>query len=107
VTESANMADLVLTSLEDHYYRTVVASTAAGQVRELRLRAVLRFRVTQPDGKVLIEDTELERSRDMSYTETAALAKEAEEAVLMREIRADMVQQVLRMIALVGRQGGG
>lgn len=92
-------ADVVLTALEDIRERTVAASTAAGQVRELRLRLRLRFRLDRPGGAPLLAPTEIEQVRDMSYTETAALAKEQEEALLLRDMQDDIVNQVLRMLA--------
>ena len=101
--EAPKDAEVVLTALDDHLYRVVAASTTAGQVREFRLRVVLKFRLTRPDGKVLLADTELETSRDLSYIETAALAKQVEEAGLLREMRADLAQQVLRMAGAAGR----
>ena len=64
--------------------RSVVASTASGQVRELQLRSRLRFRAAHAGGRELIPPTEMLLTRDMSYSETAALAKEQEEALLFR-----------------------
>lgn len=92
-------AEVVLAVQEDRFEKTVAASTAVGEVREFRLRQTLRFKLTRPDGSVLLPLTELERSRDMTYTETAALAKETEEAGLVQEMRADIVQQLLRMLS--------
>jgi LPS-assembly lipoprotein len=40
-------------------------------------------------------------SRDMSYSETFALAKEHEEAELFRDMQADVVAQVLRRLASI------
>jgi LPS-assembly lipoprotein len=40
-------------------------------------------------------------SRDLSYSETAALAKEFEEATLYGEMQSDVVAQVLRRLAAV------
>ena len=42
----------------------------------------------------------------MSFSETAALAKEIEEAQQLREMRADIVGQVLRRLASVRLPGG-
>ena len=40
-------------------------------------------------------------SRDLSYSETAALAKQHEEAELFREMQSDIVAQVLRRLAAI------
>ena len=47
------------------------------------------------------DETELLLVRDISYTETAALAKEAEEALQYRDMQRDIVQQVMRRLAAV------
>ena len=99
-------AEVVVQALEDRFERTVAASTAAGQVREFRLRVSLKFRFTRADGVVLLGDTLLEQQRDMSYTETAALAKEAEQAVLVDDMRDDIARQLLRMLSALGRLAG-
>ncbi len=104
LVETANEADAVVVVLRDQFTRTVAASTSASEVREFRLRVVLRFRLTGPDGQEWLPVTELERSRDMSYTETAALAKEAEQAALVHDMRADLARQLLDMLAATGRQ---
>ena len=101
VVDSAAQAQVVLEALSDVREKSVVASTAAGQVRELQLRARLVFRLRTPAGKELIPATEISLKRDMSFTESAALAKELEEALLQRAMQSDIVAQVMRRLAAV------
>jgi LPS-assembly lipoprotein len=101
VLDAPDKAQVVLHALEDLRERSVVASTSAAQVRELQLRLKLNFRAHTPGGRELIPRSELLLQRDMSYSETAALAKEFEEAELFRELQADLVSQVLRRLAAV------
>jgi LPS-assembly lipoprotein len=101
VIDSTAQAQVVLEALSDARERSVVASTAAGQVRELQLRARLHFRLRTPAGKELIPPTEIVLSRDMSYSESLALAKEQEEALLFRIMQSDIVAQVMRRLAAV------
>ena len=101
VVESTGQAQVVLEALSDARERSVVASTAAGQVRELQLRARLNFRLRTAGGKELIPPTEILLSRDMSYSESLALAKEQEEALLFRIMQRDIVSQVMRRLAAV------
>jgi len=81
--------------------RVAVGLNAAGQVRELQLRLRLRFRLYGQRGQEWIGDTELLQQRDVSYSESIALAKEGEEALLWRDMQADIVQQLLRRLAAV------
>jgi LPS-assembly lipoprotein len=99
--ESAAQAQVVFEAITDARERSVVAITAAGQVRELQLRARLNFRLRTQAGKELIPATEIVLSRDMSYSESAALAKEQEEAQLFRAMQSDIVAQVMRRLAAV------
>lgn len=93
--------EVVLTVLVDQRERSVVGQTAAAQVRELQLRTRFRFRLTTAQGAALLDETELLLTRDISYTETAALAKEAEEALQFRDMQRDIVQQTMRRLAAV------
>ena len=93
--------DVVLHVTLDRHERVVSGQTDTGQVRELTLRARFRFRLATPRGKLLIEDTELLLERDISFSETVALAKAAEENLMFRDMDGDIVQQVLRRLAAV------
>jgi LPS-assembly lipoprotein len=65
------------------------------------LRVRLRFRVATPAGRLLLAPSDLLLTRDMSYNESAALAKEQEELTLFRAMEDDIVAQVLRRLASV------
>ncbi len=99
--KEAAQAQVVLESLQDQRERTVVGLTAAGQVREFQLRVRFRFRLRTPAGKELIPDTEILQQRDVSFSETNALASEQKDQLLYRDMQSDVVQQVLRRLAAV------
>ncbi len=94
-------AELILQALADVRERSVVATTAAAQVRELQLRLKLRWRTHTAAGREVTAAAELALSRDMSYSESIALAKQHEEADLFREMQTDVVAQVLRRLAAI------
>ncbi|HSV36754.1 MAG TPA: LPS assembly lipoprotein LptE [Ramlibacter sp.] len=96
-----NTAQVVLDVLADQREKVVVGLTAAGQVREFQLRTRLKFRLRTPQGKELIPETELLQQRDISFNESVALAKEAEENLLYRDMQTDIVQQLMRRLAAV------
>ena len=94
-------ADVTLDVLLDQREKTVVGLNASGQVREFQLRIRFKFRLRNRQGKELIADTEILQQRDISFNESAVLAKEAEEALLYREMQSDIVQQIMRRLAAV------
>ena len=101
VVDTLPQAQVVLEAVTDLRERIVVASSSAGQVTELQLRERFTFRLRSVAGKELIPSTELLLTRDMSYTENAALGKEQEEAFLFHAMQSDIVAQVLRRLASV------
>jgi LPS-assembly lipoprotein len=94
-------AQVVLDLLTDQREKVVVGLSASGQVREFQLRTRVRFRLRTPAGKELIPETELLQQRDISFNESAVLAKEAEENLLYRDMQTDIVQQLMRRLAAV------
>lgn len=101
VVEAASQAEVVLEAVADSRGKGVVASTTAGQVREVQLRSLFNFRLRTPAGKELIPSTEIALSRDMTYNERDALAKDQEEEALYRAMQSDIASQVLRRLAAV------
>lgn len=99
LVDSMAEAQLVLDGLLDRRLRTSAATTATGLVSDMTLRSQFRFRVRTPAGATLIDETELKVSRDMAYSETAALAKEQEIDLLFQAMEADLARQVLRRLA--------
>jgi LPS-assembly lipoprotein len=101
VVDGPAAAQVVLESLDDAREKVVVASGAVGQVTEFQLRERFTFRLKSVAGRELIPRTEITQNRDMSYTESAALGKEQEEAYLYRAMQSDIVSQVMRRLAAV------
>jgi LPS-assembly lipoprotein len=94
-------ADVILDVLADQREKTVLGTSSAGQVREFQLRMLFSFRLRTPQDRELMELTELQQQRDISYNESAALAKENEEALLYRDMQSDLVQQIMRRLTSV------
>jgi LPS-assembly lipoprotein len=99
VGSDANQARVVFELLQELREKVVVGLNASGQVREFQLRERVRFRLRTPAGKELVPETELLQQRDISFNEAAVLAKEAEEALLYRDMQTDLVQQLMRRLA--------
>eukprot|EP01030_Chromulinospumella_sphaerica_P015665 gene15665-15480_t len=93
------LPDVIVDILGETREKVIVALNASGQVREYQLRIKVRFRMRSSKGRDLIEPTDILQERDISFNESAVLAKEAEEALLYRDMQSDIVQQLLRRIA--------
>lgn len=100
-TGAIDAAQVVLDVLNEQREKVVVGLNASGQVREFQLRTRLKFRLRTPQGKELIPETELLQQRDISFNESAVLAKEAEEGLMYRDMQTDIVQQLMRRLAAV------
>ena len=101
VVEGLAQAQVVLEAIDDAREKVVVASSAVGQVPEFQLRERFSFRLRSMQGRELIPQTDILLSRDLSYTESAALGKEQEEAFLYRAMQSDIVSQVMRRLASI------
>jgi len=101
VVDTPTAAQVVLDVLNEQREKIVVGLNASGQVREFELRIRLRFKLRTPDCKELIPDSEIVQQQDISYNESAALAKEQEEQLLYRSMQTDIVQQLMRRLSAV------
>jgi LPS-assembly lipoprotein len=92
-------AAVVVSLSEERRERVIVSRTSSGQVRELQLRLTVRVGARSGRGVDLLTPIDLSQQRDVSYNESAALAKEAEEEALNREMQSELVQQLMRRLA--------
>jgi len=99
--DDPNRAEVIIEAQRDTREKVVVVSTSAGQVREWELRLHLDYLLRRPDGELLLPRVELSVIREMTFTETQALAKEQEEAALYRSMQSDVVHQLLRRLAVI------
>lgn len=101
VVNGPTLAQVVLEAKLDVRDKVAVATSAAGQVQEVALRQYFNFRLHTITGKQLIPPTDIALTREMSYNESDALAKESEEELLYRAMRVDIASQVMRRLAAV------
>ena len=99
--EPLTQAQVVLDILQEQREKIVVGVSSSGQVREFQLRIRVKFRVRNREGDELTPDAEIVQQRDMSFSESAVLAKEAEEVLLYRDMQSDIVQQLMRRLAAI------
>ena len=78
--------------------RGVLSVSDTARVREYESRYSVRFTVTSVSGDVMVPRQTIEQRRDYSFNENVVLAKEREEASLIRDMQVDAVQGMLRKI---------
>jgi LPS-assembly lipoprotein len=77
----------------------VLSYDASGRVIEFQLERTFTFRVTDAKGALIIAPSTIIIRRDITFSDAQVLAKEAEEALLWRDIQTDLVQQLIRRLA--------
>ena len=63
------------------------------------------FRVADANGNEWMPTSEISVRRDFSFNDSQALAKEGEERLLVADMQADAVQQLLRRLSAAKRPG--
>ena len=95
---SPTEAEAVLSILTEQQEKVILSLNTQGRVTEFQLRYRVVFRVASPKGADFIPPTPIVLTRDITFNDQV-LAKETEEAQLYREMRSDMVQQIMRRLA--------
>ncbi|MFO1362998.1 MAG: LPS assembly lipoprotein LptE [Burkholderiales bacterium] len=90
-------ADAVLSILSEAQEKVILSLNTQGRVREFQLRYRVVYRVASPKGVDFIAPTAVVLTRDITFNDQV-LAKETEEAQLYREMRSDLVHQIVRRL---------
>jgi LPS-assembly lipoprotein len=106
VLESATQAEAVLQVLNDSREKKILTLTTSGTVSEYSLYQRFTFQLKNNQGVVIIPPATIVLKRDITYDANQALAKEAEEALLYRDMQSDLVQQIIRRLA-ASKPGSG
>ena len=99
VVDDPKAAQAQLQFSEETRSKEILALSAAGRVREYRLIYRVGFRVDDGKGANFVPPSTVTLTRDVTYDDAVALAKETEEQLLVRDLQADMVQQIMRRLA--------
>ena len=95
---AADKAQVILdiTSVENN--KQILSLSGGGKVREFLLSKRVLFRVHDAAGNDWLPASEVLVRRSYTYNDTEALAKEAQEQRLWREMQDDAVQQIVRRL---------
>lgn len=98
IVSNPKEAQVTLQVVGEQNDRVILSLSGSGRVREIQLRYRISYRLTDSENRELLPTTEVQLKRDLSYSDTDVLGKEQEEALLVRDMRNDAVQQVLRRL---------
>lgn len=99
VVEDAAQADVRLQVLGNDVDREILSLTGRGKVREYQLTRRIRFQLLDKAGSTLIPPTDLIARREYTFDDAQILGKAQEEALLLRDMQDDLVQQLMRRLA--------
>jgi LPS-assembly lipoprotein len=98
IVPTAEQAEVILEVTSVTEDKEVLSLSGGGKVREFLLSTRVLFRVHDRAGNDWLPTSEVLIRRSYTYNDTEALAKEAEEARLRREMQSDAVQQIVRRL---------
>lgn len=98
IVDNQKEAQVTLQVVGEQNERVILSLSGSGRVRELQLRYRISYRLTDNDSREILPTTEVQLKRDLTYSDTDVLGKEQEEQLLIRDMRNDAVQQVVRRL---------
>ena len=98
VTNSQKDAEATLVLVNELREKTILSLSGGGRVREYQLRYRISYRMLNKNSVEIIPTTEIALTRDFSFSDDETLSKEAEEALLFRDMQNDAVQQLVRRL---------
>ena len=103
VITDAKQARATLVILQNLQHKAILSLSGKGLVREFQLTRTFMYRIQDAEGKEVLPASQIVLQRDMTFDDERIFAKEAEEAMIWREMQQDMVQQLLRRLAASSR----
>lgn len=91
----------VLTILDNRFERRVLSVGSNAKVSEYELYGLLKFKITDGEGKLIVEPQTLEAIRNYQFDQTQVLSSDSEEALLRENLNQQLVQSLLRRLSAV------
>jgi LPS-assembly lipoprotein len=105
IVDKPEQAEAVLYILTNQNDKSILTLSGGGRVREFQLTQKIMFRVADANGNEWMPTSEISVRRDFSFNDSQALAKEGEERLLVADMQADAVQQLLRRLSAAKKPG--
>jgi LPS-assembly lipoprotein len=99
--EKPKDAEAILEIISVANDKQIMSVSGGGRVREFELRYRVSFRLVDAKGAELIPTDEIALRRIIPFTDAQVVAKEGEEAMLVREMQSDSAAQIVRRLEAV------
>ncbi|CAG0999078.1 hypothetical protein RHDC4_03047 [Rhodocyclaceae bacterium] len=99
VVDDPKTAQAILTVIQDVSQKNILSLNSAGRVREFQLMRTFAFRIHDNKNLDAVAPGRIVIQRDMTFSDSAVLSKEAEEVLIWKDIQTDLIQQLLRRLA--------
>jgi LPS-assembly lipoprotein len=99
IVDDPKQAQAILSIVGDGQAKNILSLNPSGRVREFQLVRTVTYRLRDAAGRDWLPTSQVTIRRDFSFDDAQVLAKEAEEALLWRDMQNDIVQQLLRRLA--------
>ncbi|MEK9784503.1 MAG: LPS assembly lipoprotein LptE [Arenicellales bacterium] len=96
--KDAGSASVIIDLATVDYVRTVKSVDSNGTATGYILQYKVLYRVVDPTGKVLVGNTPLSFSRELTYSSVDLLQKKQEEEALKESMRAEVTRRILRRL---------
>jgi len=103
VVDRPQEAEAQFQMMSEDRQKIILTLDGQGRVRDYELIYRVVFRVHDGKGREFMPPTEISLRREISFNDSALMAKEAEERLIYREMQADLVQQIMRRLEAQGR----
>ncbi|HUL40455.1 MAG TPA: LPS assembly lipoprotein LptE [Burkholderiales bacterium] len=99
VSDNPNNADAIFQLLGETRGKDILTVNTGGTVAEYELQLRVVFRVYNNKGRNWVPQTAIVLKRVLSYSDTAVLAFNDEEAQMYKDMQSDAVQQVVQRMS--------
>jgi LPS-assembly lipoprotein len=101
VLNSRKDAQAILVIKSARLKKRILSVSGTGRVREFQLRYSILFRVDDQKGREIVPDTKIEVNRVLPYSDSAILSSQAEEKVLLKDMKKDAILKLMDRLGKV------
>jgi LPS-assembly lipoprotein len=99
VATTSDQATITLEIISEASDKQVLSLSSTGKVLEFELRYRVKLYAFDAQLNTWLPESEIELKRTLTYDDTQVLAKEQEEATLLKDMRTDAVAQTIRRLS--------